>query len=331
MIAWQAAEHGPVAEVLRRRDDVAQPQPAGDEVVVEVRACALNFADALLCEGTYQEHPPLPFTPGLEMAGVVVAAGPEAHHEVGARVAGSPALPHGALAERALAHSGHVFRLPDDVADEVAAAMHVTYQTAWFALQRRTQLQAGQTLLVHAAAGGVGSAAVEIGLAAGATVIATAGGPEKVASVAARGVARAIDYRAEDFVEVVNDLTGGRGADVVFESVNGDTFTRSTKCIAWEGTIVVIGAAGGRYVEARTNHALVKNYGIVGLNWRGYLERRPDLVADAHVQLTRLLKAGALQPAISERLPLDADVPGAIGRLTGGSTTGKLVVVPRSA
>jgi NADPH2:quinone reductase len=328
MIAWQVRELGAVDEVLRLREDVVVPVPTADEVAIEVRACALNFADSLLCAGTYQEHPPLPFTPGLELAGVVVAAGPDATHAIGDRVAGSPWLPHGGLAARAIARSAQVFRLDDDIDDDTAAAMHVTYQTAWFALQRRAHLRAGDTLLVHAAAGGVGSAAVEIGLAAGATVIATAGGPDKAARVAARGVARAIDYRAEDFVAVVNELTDGRGADVIFDSVNGDTFTRSTKCIAWEGSIVVIGAAGGRYVEARTNHALVKNYGILGLNWRGYLERRPELVADAHVQLTRLLKTGALHPDISERLSLTDDVPAAISRLTGGSTTGKLVVHP---
>jgi len=328
MIAWQVTEHGPVAEVLQLVRDVPGPEPTGDEVVVQVGACALNFADSLLCAGTYQEHPPLPFTPGLEVAGVVVAAGPDATHRVGDRVAGSPSLPRGGLAEQALARSAHVFRLDDDVDDATAAAMHVTYQTAWFALQRRVELRADDTLLVHAGAGGVGSAAVELGLAVGATVIATAGGPEKVAGVAARGVTRAIDYRSEDFVAIVNELTDGRGADVIFDSVNGETFTRSTKCIAWEGSIVVIGAAGGTYVEARTNHALVKNYGVLGLNWRGYLEHRPQLVADAHRQLTRLLRTGALHPDISERLPLDGDIPDALARLVRGKTTGKLVVLP---
>jgi NADPH2:quinone reductase len=173
----------------------------------------------------------------------------------------------------------------------------------------------------------VGSAAIQLGLAAGATVIATAGGPDKVAHCRRLGAHVAVDYRADDFVAAVNDHTGGRGADVVFDPVGGDTFTRSTKCIAWEGRIVVIGAAGGAYAEARTNHAMVKTYGILGLNWGGYRTRRPELVAEAHRALVALHAEGAVRPLVSAEVPLDGDVPGALGRLTGRSTTGKVVVV----
>jgi NADPH2:quinone reductase len=242
-------------------------------------------------------------------------------------VTGSPLLPHGGLAERALAASAHVFPAPDGVADAVLAAMHVTYQTAWFALHRRAAVQPGETVLVHAGAGGMGSASIQLAVAAGATVIATAGGPEKVERCRALGAHHAIDYRADTFQDVVNELTGGRGADVILDSVGGDTFTGSTRCIAWEGRLVVVGAAGGAYAEARTNHALVKNYSILGLNWRGYLTRRPDAVAAAQSELTRLLATGAVAPAVTEELALTADVPGAIDRLTGGATSGKLVVV----
>jgi len=326
--AWQVAAHGPPGDVLHLAADVPAPVPGPHEVVVAVRACALNFADSLLCTGRYQEHPPLPFTPGLEVAGTVVDAGPDAALPVGSRVSGSPLLPHGALADFALAADHDVFPLPDGVAEETAAALHVTYQTGWFALHRRARLRAGETLLVHAGAGGVGSAAIQLGVAAGATVIATAGGPDKVARCRELGAALAVDYRAEDFVEVVNDHTAGRGADVIFDSVGGDTFTRSTKCIAWEGRIVVIGAAGGAYAEARTNHAMVKTYGILGLNWGGYRTRHPQLVAEAHAELMRLLAAGEVAPLISRRVPLDGDVVGALGDLTGRGTTGKIVVLP---
>ncbi len=328
MRAWQVSELGDPTAVLQFHTDVADPEPVGAEVAIQVGACALNFADALLCAGTYQEHPPLPFTPGLEVAGVVVAAGPDATHAPGDRVTGSPLLPHGGLAERCLARSADVFALPAAVDDVVAAAMHVTYQTSWFALHRRARLRKSETLLVHAGAGGVGSAAIQLGVAAGATVIATAGGATKVVQCLELGAHHAIDYRAEDFTGIVNALTDGRGADVVFDPVGGDTFTRSTKCIAWEGRVVVVGAASGGYAEARTNHALVKNYAILGLNWRGYLTRRSDLVEDAHESLLELLQAGAITPAVSEVLALDADVPAALARLTGGSTTGKLVLVP---
>jgi len=326
MRAWRVREHGDPSEVLEL--SLAEPSPvaADDEVVIEVRACALNFADSLLCAGTYQEQPPLPFTPGLEVSGVVTGAGAEARHAVGDRVAGSPLLPHGGLADACLAKSAHVFAVPDTVDDGPAAAIHVTFQTAWFALRPRAALQAGETLLVHAGAGGVGSAAIQLGAAAGATVLATAGGTEKVDRCRALGAHHAIDYRAEDFVAIVNDLTEGRGADVIFDSVGGDTFGRSTKCIAWEGRIVVIGAAGGRYAEARTNHALVKNYSIVGLNWRGYLTRQPDVVAQANDTLLTMLARGEIDPSISETIALAGDVPAALGRITSGRTTGKIVV-----
>lgn len=328
MRAWQVRAHGTPHDVLRLRPDAPVPRPGDHEVLVRVGACALNFADSLLCAGTYQEHPPLPFTPGLEMAGVVVAAGADARHAPGTRVAGSPSLPHGALAELSVARDADVFALRDSVSDPDAAAMHVTYQTAWFALHRRARLRTGETLLVHAGAGGVGSAAIELGRAAGATVIATAGGPEKVARCRVTGAHHAVDHRREDFVAIVNEITDGAGADVIFDPVGGDTFTRSTRCIAWEGRLLVIGAAGGDYAEARTNHALVKNYSILGLNWRGYLTRRPDLVATAHEELMARCEEGSVRVQISETLRLTDDLPAALDRLTGGRTTGKLVVLP---
>jgi NADPH2:quinone reductase len=207
-----------------------------------------------------------------------------------------------------------------------AAAFHVTYQTAWFALERRAHLRPGETLVVHAGAGGVGSAAIQLGKAIEARVIATAGGEEKVAECLEHGADLAIDYQADDFVEAVNDSTGGHGADVIFDPVGGDTFHRSTKCIAWEGRIVVIGAAGGNYAEARTNHALVKNYSVLGLNWGGYRVRHPELIAEAHDDLMAMYEHGALRPQASVA-PLDA-LPDALGRLTGRATTGKLVLIP---
>jgi NADPH2:quinone reductase len=219
-----------------------------------------------------------------------------------------------------------VFCVIGDMPAAVAAGFHVTYQTAWFALRRRAHLRPGETLVVHAGAGGVGSAAIQLGKAVDAEVIATAGGPEKVAQCLEHGADIAIDYQAEDFVEAVNDATGGHGAEVIFDPVGGDTFHRSTKCIAWEGRIVVIGAAGGDYAEARTNHALVKNYSVLGLNWGGYRQRHPELVAEAHDDLMGMYEHGALRPAVTIE-PM-ASLPDALDRLTGRGTTGKVVLIP---
>jgi NADPH2:quinone reductase len=329
MRAWRVAAHGDPSDVLSLVD-LPEPQPQGDQVAIEVGACALNFADSLLCTGTYQETPPLPFTPGLEVAGRVVAVGPAASHAVGDRVVGSPMLPHGGLAARCLARSTDVYSVPARVPDVDAAAMHITYQTGWFALYRRARLRKDQTVLVHAGAGGVGSAAIQLGKAVGARVVATAGGPTKVALCRELGADLAVDYRADDFVEHVNAVTDGRGADVIFDPVGGDTFARSTKCIAWEGHLLVIGAAAGRYAEARTNHVMVKNYSVTGLNWGGYRARRPDLVRAAHDDLMRLHAEGAISPIISAVVGLD-DAPAALASLTDGRTTGKVVVAPNMA
>jgi NADPH2:quinone reductase len=326
MRAWRVHDLGDPVDVLRL-EETTLTEPVDDQVEVAVAACALNFADDLICRGTYQEHPTLPFTPGMELAGTVVAAGTAATHPVGTRVVGAPVLGNGGLAERALAHSHDVFPLPDSIDDVTAAALHVTYQTGWFALHRRARLQAGETLLVHAGAGGVGSAAVQLGRAAGARVIATAGGPDKVARCLELGADLALDHRTEDVVAAVLDATGGRGADVVFDPVGGDTFERSTHCIAWEGRLLVIGAASGTYAPARTNHILVKNYGVLGVHWGGYRSRRPDLVAEAHDRLMALHAAGAVAPLVSDVLPL-TEAPAALARLTSGRTTGKLVLVP---
>ncbi len=313
--------------VLTLETGVDLPAPTGDQVEIAVEACALNFADDLLCRGTYQERPGLPLTPGLEVAGTVVATGPEASHAPGERVAGSPLLPHGGLAERCLARSTDVFLIPDDLPALTAAAMHVTYQTGWFALHRRARLEAGETLLVHAGAGGVGSAAIQLGKAAGATVIATAGGTAKGAVCLELGADLVVDTTGEDFVEATLEHTDGRGADVIFDPVGGETFLRSTKCIAWEGRILVIGAAGGHYADARTNHVMVKNYSVLGLNWGGYRSRRPELVRAAHDELVALCRKGLIAPLISEVVPLEG-ARAALEALTARRTTGKVVVMP---
>jgi NADPH2:quinone reductase len=324
--AWRVHEHGAPGDVLRLETTTVAPATDG-ELVVDVEACALNFADDLLCRGGYQEKPRLPFTPGLELAGVVVDAPDGSPHQPGDRVVGAALLPFGALAERCRARVGDVYRLPPEVPGVQAAAMHVTYQTCWFALHRRARLQPNDTVLVHAGAGGVGSAAIQLAKATGARVIATAGGPEKAARCRELGADIAIDHRTDDFVAVVNDATDGRGAEIVLDPVGGDTFERSRHCIAWEGSILVVGAASGTYFSAPTNHVMVKNYSVVGVHWRGYLTRNPELVRGAHDDLMRLYRAGVVRPLVSRVLPLDEALDGLV-ELAGGRTVGKLVVTP---
>jgi NADPH2:quinone reductase len=208
-----------------------------------------------------------------------------------------------------------------------AAGLLITYQTGYVGLHRRAGLQPGETLLVHAGAGGVGTAAIQLGRAAGARVIATAGGPDKVQVCKDLGADVVIDYNAEDFVAVVKDVTEGRGADVIYDSVGGDVFDKSRKCIAFEGRIVVVGFAGGRIAEAPTNHALVKNYSIVGLHWGLYRKMDPTVIPDTHVALMDLWERGVIDPLIGAELPM-SEAPAALARLADRGTVGKVVLLP---
>jgi len=327
MKAWQVSGHGMPLDVLELAE-VPPPEPGPGQLLVRVLAAAANFPDALLCLGTYQVRPPLPFTPGVELCGEVVAVGDGVtEFAPGDRVIGGTVLPHGGFAEYALMHAAATMPAPDGLDDAEAAPFHITYQTGWFGLHTRANLAAGETLLVHAAAGGVGSGAVQLGKAAGARVIGVVGGPAKAQVARDLGADVVVDRYEEDFVAAVKDVTGGRGADVVYDPVGGDAFRKSTKCIAFEGRILIVGFASGDIPQAALNHALVKNYSILGLHWGLYQQKDPAAVRACHAELTRLVAAGKIRPLISERLPL-ADVPDGISRLAGGSTTGRLVFLP---
>ncbi len=302
------------------------PVPTGDQVLVQVEACGCNMADVLLCRGTYQERPATPFTPGIELAGQIVAIGPTSTLRVGERVVGTAALPHGGLADLALLHGADAWRVPDDVAATVAAATHVTYQTAWFGLVRRARLVAGEVLLVHAGAGGAGSAAIDLGRHLGARVLATAGGQEKVQRCRALGAEVAWDHRTTDVRSAVLEATDGRGADVVYDTVGGASFHTARRALAFEGRLVIVGFAGGSIAEAPTNHLLVKNYDLLGLHWSLYKRHDPAAVAAAHRTLTDLLRAGALHPLIGEHRPM-GEAPEALDDLAAGRTEGKVVLV----
>ncbi|MEW1864978.1 NADPH:quinone oxidoreductase family protein [Streptomyces sp. NPDC088194] len=327
MKAWRVHETGEPREAMRL-DDVPTPRPGPGEVLLRVRAANVNFPDALLCRGQYQIRPPLPFTPGVEMCGEVAETGEGVTGLApGDRVITPAALPAGAFAEYAVVPAAGVLPAPEALDDAEAAALHIGYQTGWFGLHRRAALRPGETLLVHAAAGGVGSAAVQLGKAAGATVIGVVGGPEKAEAARELGADVVVDRRAEDFVAVVKEATGGRGADVVYDPVGGDAYTRSTKCIAFEGRIVVVGFTSGTVPAPGLNHALVKNYTILGLHWGLYNTHDPAAVRRAHDDLTDLAAAGTVRPLVSERLPLAAAAD-AVQRVSDGTTVGRVVVIP---
>ena len=327
MRAWQVERIGEPRDVLTLTE-VPDPEPGAGQVLVRVLGAAANFPDVLMCRGGYQVRPPLPYTPGVELCGEVVAAGPGVTAiAVGDRVIGGPAMPYGAFAELALMNAEAALPAPAGLDDAEAAAFFITYQTGWFGLHRRAQLVAGETLLVQAAAGGVGSGAVQLGKAAGARVIGVVGGERKAEVARSLGADVVIDRHSQDFVSVVKDVTGGRGADVVYDSVGGEAYTRSTKCVAFEGRILVVGFASGEIPSAALNHALIKNYSIVGLHWGLYQTKEPQAIRDAHAQLTKLVADGAIRPLVGERLGL-AEVARGLQRLADGDTVGRIVFTP---
>lgn len=324
MRAWQVEELGEPLRVMRSVD-AEIPQPGPGQVTVRTLAAAANFPDVLMCRGKYQVKPELPFTPGVELCGEVTALGAGVESvAVGDRVLGGAMLPRGGFAEYAVLGANEAFEAPSSLDDAQASSLFIGYQTGWFGLHRRANLRAGETLLVHAAAGGVGSAAIQLGKAAGATVIGVVGGPAKVEVARALGADVVIDRHTEDFVSVVKEYTGGRGADVIYDPVGGDTYARSTKVVAFEGRILVIGFAGGTISEATLNHALIKNYSIVGLHWGLYNKVDPAAVRQCHAELTALADRGLIAPLVSERLAFD-HVPDGLQRLADGATVGRVV------
>jgi NADPH2:quinone reductase len=326
MRAWVVKELGDPSEVLHL-EELAKPQPDSGEVLIQVEAVALNFFDILLCQGKYQEKPSLPFTPGAEISGTITSVGEGVSLKVGQRVLATPPLPSGGLAEWVSVPEDYVYPIPDSLSWNEAASMFITYQTAYYALHRCANIQPGEVLLVHAGSGGVGSAAIQLGCAAGARVFATAGGTEKVKICKNLGAEVAIDYLTEDFADIVKKVTGGRGANVIFDPVGGDTFDRSRKCIAFEGRLLVIGFAGGRIANAPTNHALVKNYSVVGVHWGLFRRLMPERVVEAHNHLMALYEQGAIRPVVYREFPFE-ELPKALNLLANRKTWGKLIVKP---
>jgi NADPH2:quinone reductase len=325
MRAMVVRELGEPEKVLRL-ESVPVPTPGPGRVLIRVRAIGCNFPDILIVQGKYQVKPPLPFSPGLEAAGEIVAVGDGVTSlRPGQRV--QALMSFGAYAEYVVAEAADTWVMPDEMPFSNGAALGVVYQTSYSALTTRASLEAGETLLVHAAAGGVGLAAVQIGKALGARVIATAGSPEKLEIARAAGADVLIDYRREDFVARVLAETQGRGADVIYDSVGGDTFDASTKCVAFEGRILVVGFAGGRIADVATNRILLKNISIVGVHWGLYRQKAPALVDEWASRVFALYRAGKIKPLIFAEVPL-ADAIKALAALGARDTYGKVVLVP---
>lgn len=324
MKAWQVTAYGEPADVLRLAD-VPEPKLEPGDLLVRVHAAALNFPDVLLCRGTYQERPPLPFTPGVELTGEVVRAPADSRFRPGDRVLGGTSAGGGAYAEYAVMQEGNAYRVPEGMPVEQAAALYLTYQTGHVGLHHRARLQAREVLLVTAGAGGVGSAAIQLGRAAGARVVAIAGGPAKVQVCRDLGAEHAIDYLEGDFGPLIKEMTGGHGADVVYDAVGGDVFDAARRVVAWEGRLVVVGFTSGRIPVAPANHVLVKNYSVVGLHWGQYRTRAPHVVAAAHAELERLYAAGQIAPFVSQTYPM-TELASALTALASRRTVGKVVL-----
>jgi NADPH:quinone reductase len=324
--AWVVRELG--GPECLRLEEVNSSEPADGMVRIKVHAAAINFPDVLMVAGLYQVKPELPFVPGVEVSGEVITAPATSGFKSGDRVMAlldSVGLTRGGFAEIADAAPASVTRMPDKMTFEEGAGFTLIFQTGWFGLHRRANLKAGETLLVHAGAGGVGSAAIQLGKAAGATVIATAGSDEKVEVCRKLGADHAVNYKTGDFVEEVKKVTEGRGADVVFDPVGGDIYDRSTKCIAFEGRIVVVGFTSGRIPQAAANHVLIKNYSVVGLHWGLYNKRAPELIPPATRALLNLYEEGKIKPHISARLSL-SQAPRALALVAEGKSTGKVIL-----
>jgi len=309
-------------------EDLEHPSSHDDLVRIRVRATAVNFFDLLQIGGTYQVKPDLPFVPGAEVAGEVEAAPPSSGFEPGDRVlavVSQEGLHRGGYTEVTHADPEAVVKIPDPMPFVEAAAFFINYQTGWFGLHRRAHLQPGEVVLIHGGAGGVGTAAIQLAKAAGARVIATAGSAGKVAICREMGADLAINYTQDDFVAAVKEATEGKGADIVYDPVGGDVFERSTKCIAFEGRMVVVGFTAGRVPTVATNHVLVKNYSVVGLHWGLYRQRAPKLILQCTEALLELYAGGKIRPYVGQQAPL-RDAVALLQALASRQTNGKAVL-----
>lgn len=340
--AWVATAHGDPTAVMEQRT-ISVPAPGPNEVRVASRAFCLNFNDIDIIRGRYATLPlEPPFTPGMEAVGTVESAGPGAEHLLGRRIVGIPVMAHGGYASHVVVDAATALELPGWVDDADGAALHYPFHLGWFALHERARLQQGETLLVHAGAGGTGSGAVQIGKALGATVIATAGSEEKLAYCRELGADFAVNYRTTDFVEAVDEITYGHGVDVAFDAVGGDVTLQTFRCMGFNGRHLIAGFSEGIELEdaayltprpfAYGNFSLCgvclvyvnDPLGVrrtLGFNWPSRAEGQR-----AHATILELLRTERIRTAIGRRLAFD-ELPAALESMERRETMGRLVVV----
>jgi len=316
MKAWRVHQWGEPESMSL--EEIPAPEPGPAQVRIQVHAAGLNFFDILQVQGKYQIKPPFPFTPGAEVAGIAEATG----HRVVAITHG------GGMAEYAVAPAAMTFPIPPGMSFAEAAAMPIVYQTSYFALRHRAQLQPGEWLLVHAGASGVGVSAIQLGCAFGARVIATAGSPEKLEFAKSQGAEYAISYGDAAWPDHVKQITAGRGADVIYDPVGGDVFDLSTKCIAPNGRLLVIGFASGRIPTVAANRVLLKNIAVVGALWGGQAQADPTYPARTHDALAELYQAGKIHPPAPVSYPLES-APAALRDLANRKVLGKAALILR--
>ena len=322
MKAWQVMHYGEPEEMVF--GDVPTPTPGQGEVLIRNHAAGLNFFDILQVQGKYQAKPEFPFTIGGEMAGVVEAVGEGVENVA----AGDKVLATGGgggYAEYAVAAAQRTVPIPQGMSFAEAAVFPIVYQTSHLALVGRGRLRAGEWLLVHAGASGVGMSAIQLGKAAGARIIATAGSDEKLAFCKDQGAEFAINYRNAEWVDEVKRITEGHGADMIYDPVGGDVFDLSSKCIAHHGRLLVIGFAGGRIPSIAANRLLLKNMSAVGVFWGRECIEDPSYYGRTHTALAELYGQGKIRPAIAAEFPLDKAVD-ALKLLADRKAAGKVVL-----
>lgn len=315
-------DFGPLSDLTV--EDIAVPDIRPDEVLIDVEAAGVNFPDALLVQGLYQIQPETPFTPGCEVAGTVIQAGDRVSHlSVGQRVVGVCQI--GGYAQKVAISAAQVMPLPDFIPSEEAAALVTAHATAHHALKQRAQLQAGETLVVTGAAGGTGLAAVQIGKAMGARVIAVCSSAEKLELAKKHGADEGINYTEEDLKETVKSLTNGDGADVVYECVGGDSFDAMSRAMAWGGRLLVVGFASGQIPRLPVNLTLVKGYSVVGVFWGVFTQKQPRVFGENMKELMGWYQQGKVNVVIDARFTLEQATQ-ALEFMTDRKVKGKVVL-----
>ena len=309
-------------------EEVDTPSIGASDVLIDIHSTGLNFPDTIQIQGKYQFQPPFPFTPGSEVAGVVADVGSDVtNFKPGDRVLAMVGT--GGMAEQVAAPSEGVLRIPDAMDFDAASGFMMIYGTSYHALKQRAELQPGENLLVTGAGGGVGITAVELGKLMGARVIAAASTDEKLQAAKGAGADELINYSDGELKEKVKALTGGNGADVIYDPVGGDIFDQCARCITWKGRILVIGFASGRIPEYKTNLVLLKGCQLVGVFWGSFRGREPEVHEQNTAELFKLYEEGKIKPLVSKVFPLE-DYAAALNHLGNRKAIGKIVVRARA-